>query len=208
MERFVITIARGYGSGGRRVGGLLARELGIKYYDGERINALASEKSGISEELFNLADERVKSGVFSRPKQYDGTLITPDSKKFTSEDNLFNYQAQVMKELAAAESCVIVGRCADHVLKGTKNLFRLFIHADPETCIRNTMEVTGIASREEAERLIKKTDREREIYYKARTGRDWNFVGNYDLILDTTDMDFETCKKIICGYVKIRMDEI
>lgn len=206
MEQFVITIARGYGSGGRKVGEMLSKTLGIKYYDGERINALASEKSGISEELFNLADERVKNGMFSRPKQYDGSLITPDSRKFTSEDNLFNYQAQIIKELAAAESCVIVGRCADYVLKGTKNLFRVFIHADPETCIRNTMEVTGITSREEAEKRIKKTDREREIYYKARTGSDWEFVGNYDLILDTSNMDFETCMKIICGYVKIRME--
>lgn len=206
MERFVITIARGYGSGGRRVGEMLSKELGIKYYDGERINALASEKSGISEELFNLADERVKNGMFSRPKQYDGTLITPDSRKFTSEDNLFSYQAQIIKELAAAESCVIVGRCADYVLRGTKNLFRIFIHADPETCIRNTMEVTGIATREEAEKRIKKTDREREIYYKARTGNDWEFVGNYDLILDTSNMDFRICMKIICGYVKIRME--
>lgn len=205
MERFVITIARGYGSGGRRVGEMLSKELGIRYYDGERINALASEKSGISEELFNLADERVKSGVFNRPKQYDGTLITPDSRKFTSEDNLFSYQAQVIKELAAAESCVIVGRCADYVLKGTKNLFRIFIHADPETCIRNTMEVTGITSREEADKRIRRIDHERELYYKARTGADWEFVGNYDLILDTSNMDFETCKRIICGYVKTRL---
>ncbi len=207
MDRFVITIARGYGSGGRKAGTMLSQKLGIPYYDGARINALASEKSGISEEMFNLADERVKNGVFSRAKQYDGTLITPDSRRFTSDDNLFSFQAQIIKELAQKESCVIIGRCADYVLKGTKNLFRIFIHADRETCIRNTMEVTGIPTREEAERLIRKTDREREAYYKARTGNDWAFVGNYDLILDTSDMDFETCVKIMTGYVKIRMNE-
>lgn len=207
MEQFVITIARGYGSGGRKAGTMLSEKLGIPYYDGSRINSLASEKSGISEEMFNLADERVRSGVFSRPKQYDGTLITPDSKKFTSDDNLFSYQAQVMKELAGKGSCVIIGRCADYVLKGTKNLFRIFVHADRETCIRNTMDVKGIGSREEAEKLIKKIDRERELYYKARTGNDWAYVGNYDLILDTSNMDFETCTKIIVGYVKIRLNE-
>lgn len=205
MENYVVTIARGYGSGGRTIGAMLAQSLGIRYYDKE-ITRLASDKSGISEGLFNMADERVKESIFKRPHQYDGALIAPSHKEFTSEDNLFNYQAHVIKEAVQQGSCVIVGRCADYVLKGTKNLFRIFIHADMETCIHNAMERNGFQSREEAERFIRKTDHERSVYYKARTGREWDYVGNYDLILDTSNMDFETCTKIIEGYVKIRMN--
>ncbi len=205
MENYVVTIARGFGSGGRTIGAMLAQSLGIKYYDKE-ITRIASDKSGISEGLFNMADERVKESIFKRPRQYDGTLIAPSHKEFTSDDNLFSYQAQVIKNAVSEGSCVIVGRCADYVLKGTKNLFRIFIHADMETCIRNAINVNGFQSREEAERIIKKIDRERSVYYKARTGREWDYVGNYDLILDTSNMDFETCAKIIEGYVKIRMN--
>ena len=203
MKNYIVTIARGFGSGGRTIGAMLANELGIGYYDKD-ISRMASDKSGISEGLFNLSDERVSESIFSRPKQYKGELITPDKADFTSSDNLFNYQASVINSLAdSGESCVIVGRCADYVLRDRKNVFRLFIHADLETCIRNTMNVMGITSRSEAEKLIKKTDKERAAYYKAKTGRNWDYVGNYDLILDTSDMDFESCVKIIRGYIGI-----
>ena len=116
MDNFVITIARGYGSGGRQIGKLLAERLNIKYYDKELIK-LASEKSGINEELFGNADEKAKNGIFSRPKVYNGELIPPSKKAFTSDENLFNFQAETIRELASKESCVIVGRCADFVLK-------------------------------------------------------------------------------------------
>ena len=117
-SKVVITIARQYGSGGRTIGEMLAEDLKVHYYDKELLK-LASEDSGINERLFVNADEKVKvTHLFKVIKNvYNGQLIPPESEDFVSDDNLFNYQAKVIKELAGEESCVIVGRCADYVLK-------------------------------------------------------------------------------------------
>ena len=131
MRNIVITIARQYGSGGKTIGAMLAQELGINCYSRE-ILRMASEDSGINERLFGMSDEKVRHApwfrILSRP--YDGELLTPENKEFTSDDNLFNYQAKIIKDLAAKESCVIVGRCADYVLREYPNVVSVFIHAD------------------------------------------------------------------------------
>ena len=116
MKNFVITIARGYGSGGRTIGRMLAKELDIPYYDRELLR-LASDQSGINEALFANADEKIKGTLLFKKARaaYMGELIPPDSEDFVSNDNLFNFQAKVIRDLAATESCVIVGRCADFV---------------------------------------------------------------------------------------------
>ena len=121
MKHTVITIARSYGSGGRTLGKLLAKELGIHCYDRELLR-MASEQSGINEALFGQVDEKVKSlPLFGISKKiYKGEVFPPESDDFVSDDNLFNYQAKVIKEVAAEESCVIIGRCADFILKDDK----------------------------------------------------------------------------------------
>ena len=130
MEKFVITIARGYGSGGRTIGKMLAKELGVNCYDRE-ILRLASDDSGINEELFAKADEKLKVSMLYKVAKnvYKGELIPPDSDRFVSNDNLFNYQAKVLKELAEKESYVVVGRCADFILKDRTNVIKIFVHA-------------------------------------------------------------------------------
>ena len=116
-KKFVITIARGYGSGGRTVGQMLSKELHIPFYDRE-ILYMASDDSGINLGLFQKYDEEVSVGLFdSSTKQYTGDIIPPEDSKFTSKENLFNYQAKIIKSLAEKESCIIVGRCADYILK-------------------------------------------------------------------------------------------
>ena len=133
MERVVVTIARQYGSGGKTIGKMLAEDLGIKAYSRE-ILKIASEESGISETLFNKADEKLKTtslfGIVKR--EYKGELLPPESEGFVSDQNLFNYQAKIIKDLAENESCVIVGRCADYILKDRPNVVSVFIHASPE----------------------------------------------------------------------------
>ena len=135
MEKYVITIARQYGSGGRTIGEMLAEKLGIHFYDKELMK-LASEESGINERLFNTADEKVKQSVFSKmfktEKAYKGDVISPKSDEFVSDDNLFNYQAKIVKDLAERENCVIVGRCADYVLKDYDHVLSVFIHGPKE----------------------------------------------------------------------------
>ena len=114
MKNIVITISRQYGSGGRTIGAMLAHELGINCYSRELLR-MASEDSGINERLFGMSDEKLRRAgwprLLSRP--YEGELLPPVDNGFTSDDNLFNYQAKINRELAAQDSCVIIGRCPD-----------------------------------------------------------------------------------------------
>ena len=125
----IITIARGMGSGGRTIGKMLSEQLGIKYYDKELIK-LASEESGINEAFFGRVDEKIKTSFIRRGGVYKGGIIDPSSKDFTSDANLFNFQAKIIKELAEKEPAVIVGRCADFVLSEHDDVIRLFIFCD------------------------------------------------------------------------------
>lgn len=204
MENFVITIARGYGSGGRTIGQMLSERLNIEFYDRDLIK-LASEESGINEALFGQSDEKAKAGLFSKKNVYKGEMISPDKKAFTGEENLFNYQAKVIKKLAEEKSCIIVGRCADYVLKDVKNVIRVFVYADEESCVKNVAEVKGILDRKEALKKIAAIDKERAFYYKSHTGRDWNDARNYDLCLNSGDLGFEKCAEIIVNYIKIKL---
>ena len=204
-KKCVITIARQYGSGGRTIGKMLAQELGIHYYDRELLK-LASDESGINEALFAQADEKLKNtSLFRIAKNvYGGELIPPDSDDFTSTDNLFNYQAKIIRELAQEESCVIIGRCADYVLKEYDNVLSVFIHAPKDFCIEKAGEVLNLTGRE-LERYIAKTDKYRAEYYKYHTGREWTDAGNYDLCLNSSKLGYERCVQEIIAYMKVRM---
>ena len=198
MKKTVITIARSYGSGGRTLGKLLAEELGINCYDRE-ILRMASDDSGINEALFGQTDEKLKkSPLFriARKNPYKGGVIPPESADFVSDDNLFNYQAKVIRELAEEESCIIIGRCADYVLKDDPNVLRLFFFAPKEDCIVRVMEHDGITGRD-AENKIEKIDKHRADYYKYYTGKDWYDARNYDFCLDTTSMGYEKLVEVV-----------
>ena len=204
MDKFVVTIARGFGSGGRTIGKMLAEKLGVKFYDNELIR-IASDASGINEALFGQSDEKTKNGLFGKPGVYKGEVIVPGKTGFISEENLFNYQAMVIKKLASEESCVIVGRCADYVLRDEPHVVRVFIYADEEQCIKNAAEVKGITERKEAIKTITATDKERAAYYKAHTGREWIDARNYDLCLNSGDLGFDKCVDIITDFIKVKL---
>lgn len=206
MENIVITVARQYGSGGKTIGAMLAKELGINCYSRE-ILRMASEESGINERLFGMSDEKIRhSGWFkllSRP--YEGELLPPESSDFVSDDNLFNYQAKIIKDLADKESCVIVGRCADYVLKDYPNVLSIFIHADEQFCFERSMERHSM-SEKEMRRYIERTDKYRADFYRYHTGREWTDARNYDLCLNSGKLGFEKCVEEIKAYAKIRFD--
>lgn len=204
MDKFVITIARGFGSGGRTIGKMLAERLGVKFYDKELIR-IASDASGINESLFGQSDEKTKGIFFWKPGVYKGKLIAPGKSKFISEENLFNYQAMVIKKLASEESCIIVGRCADYVLRDEPHVVRVFIYADKEQCIKNAAEVKGITNRKEAIKTIIATNKARAAYYKTHTGREWIDARNYDLCLNSGDLGFDKCVDIITDFIKTKL---
>ena len=206
MDNIVITIARQYGSGGKTIGAMLARDLGINCYSRE-ILKMASEESGINERLFGQADERVKIAswfkVLKRP--YEGELLPPENSGFVSDENLFNYQAKIIKDLAGKESCVIVGRCADYVLRDYPNVMSVFIHADKEFCLQRAMERHSMTE-QEMERYIEKTDKYRGEFYRYYTGHQWEDARNYDLCLNSGKLGFEKCVEAIKGYMKVRFE--
>ena len=206
MENIVITIGRQYGSGGKTIGAMLAKALGVNCY-GREILKMASDDSGINERLFGKMDEDMKQGgllkALKRPN--DGKLIRPESSGFVSDMNMFNYQAKVIRELAEKESCVIIGRAADHVLKDYPNVIRVFIHADEKFCVERAMERESM-DEQEMKRYIAKINKYRADYYKYYTGKEWTDVRNYDLSLNAGVLGFEKCVEEIIAYRKIRFD--
>lgn len=203
-QKVIITIARQYGSGGKTIGKMLAEELKIPCYDRDIIH-LASEDSGIAEYLFGQVDEVRKKSLkdIITQKTYDAKLLSPESDDFISKDNLFNYQAKIIKELAEKGSCIFIGRCADNVLKGTEHLLRVFIYADDAYCLEKAKERNSM-SEGELKSYIRKIDKHRADFYKYYTGNDWYDARNYDLCLNTAELGFEKCVKIIEEYVKVR----
>ena len=207
MKNYVITIARGYGSGGRTIGKMLAKELDIHYYDQELLR-MASDESGISESLFARADEKLKTPALfkaGRKSAYTGEIIPPDSVDFTSEQNLFNYQAKVIRDLAEKESCVIVGRCADFILGERENVLSLYVHAPFEYCVKKAMAVHASFDEEEARRYIRRIDKYRRDYYRYFTGRDWNAAENYDLCINSSMLGWDKCVALVKAYLEIKM---
>lgn len=203
-ENYVITIARGYGSGGRTVGKMLAEQLNIPFYDRE-LFYLASEDSGINLSLFGELDEKVRKGLFSpSTHKYTGGLIPPESSDFVSDENLFNYQAKIIRELANRQSCVIVGRCADFVLKDYENLVDVLVWAPLENCVQNIMEIEGLSSKE-AERKIKKIDKHRSEYYHYYTGHEWNDVRNYSFCVNSGRIGFDKTAQAIRQFAEIKL---
>jgi cytidylate kinase len=204
MDKYVITIARGYGSGGRTIGKMLSEELGIPYYDRDLLR-LASDDSGINEQLFAKADEKIKKSLLFNIARnvYKGELIAPDSDDFVSNDNLFNYQAKIIKELANTETCIIIGRCADFILKDDPNVVKVFVHAPFEDCVKTLKEMTGNPEKE-IEKQITSIDKHRAEYYKYYTGRDWEDAKNYDLCLNSSNLGFDKCVEIVKAYLDIR----
>ena len=205
MENRVITIARSYGSGGRKMGRLLAKELGYEYYDRE-ILRIASDESGISEELFRQADEKQRIPLFRIAREvYTGEVIPPDSDDFISNENLFRYQAKIIRELAATRNCVIVGRCANFILRGRDNVLNVCGTAPVVDCVRRVMETDGL-NLEEAEKKIKKIDKRRADYFKYFTGRQWQDAALYDLCLNTGHMSEQKCVDIVRAYMDARFE--
>ena len=206
MDNRVITIARSYGSGGRRMGRLLAKELGYEYYDRE-ILRIASDESGINEELFSQVDENRRMPLFRIAREvYTGEVIPPDSDDFISNENLFRYQAKIIRELAATRNCVIVGRCANFLLRGRENVINVFVSAPVVDCVRRVMENDGLTL-EEAEKKIKKIDKRRADYFKYFTGRQWHDAALYDLCLNTGHMSDQRCVDVVRAYMDARFEE-
>lgn len=202
----VITINRLYGSGGRMMGKKLSEELGIPFYD-EEILTMASEESAVKEQLFRLNDEKAGNNLFFRAiGGLHSSLEEPSlDDDITSPENLFRFQAKVIRRVAAEHSCIIMGRCADFVLDaaGVEPLVRLFVYSDITTCIRRVEEVDRVDARE-ALRRVNRISKERRDYYKYYTGKDWEDMANYDLPINTSSMEIDDAAELVKKYLELQ----
>ena len=206
MKRFVVTFARGFGSGGKEIASILAKDLGIHCYE-NRILTLASQMSGLDEKLFQEVNEKIRTnGGFSnlmrglpRSRRYIAR-----NEKFVSDDKLFEYQSEIIRNLAEQESCVIVGKCADYVLRDKSNVVSVYIEAPRSFCVQRTMKNLGVTN-EVAHATIKKTDKFRADYYEYYThGNYWTNPVNYDMTLNSEKLGINDSVKLIEQYLLIK----
>ncbi len=199
-NNLVITISRQFGSNGRHIGGALAKKLNLKYYDKELIK-IAAKENGLSEKLFEKADEMPSNSFLYtlslNSRSYNPTL---NYMECLTNDKLFLMQAKVIKELANESPCLIVGRCADYILRGKPNCFNIFIHASEEYRIKHVMLENEI-DRQAAIDMIKKVGKKRASYYNYYSDVEWGDARNYDLTLDVTDLKTETAVNILANYI-------
>lgn len=205
MDNYVITIARGFGTGGKQIGMRLADELGIDCYE-NRILTLASQYSGYGEEVFE--DEKLKGGLtinkFLRnlPRSRKPKPVT---KKFSANTDTYKFQAEIIEHLAKTESCVIIGKCADYILKDYDNVVSVYIEA-PREYTRKRIMKKMLVSAEEADRLISETDKYRAEYYEFYThGNYWTNPVNYDITLNSARLGEDACVELIKDTIRRKL---
>lgn len=188
MLNRVITISREFGSGGRTIGRKVAEKLGIPCYDAEIINRIAKE-SGFAAEYIREEGEYASGGWLS-------TVFTDRTMGPTNQDKLWNIQSRVITELAEKGSCVIVGRCADYILRDKADCLKVFIHACMEKRAERIVKEYG--EREETpEQRLKDKDKRRAAYHRFYTNMKWGHAQNYHVCLDSGELGIDRCVEII-----------
>ena len=187
-NNIVITIAREYGSGGRYIGKLVAERLGIKLYDKEFIAKIA-EDTGLSSEYIEN-NEQKRNVLDSLNNGYYAGL--------SNADELFVKESEMIKKIAGTESCVIVGRCADFILKDNKNVLKVFINSDINDKIKRATEIYGMDT-EKAEKEIARINKLRSNHYKYYTENEWNDPSNYDICINSDAIGIENSVELICN---------
>ena len=198
MEQFVINIGRQLGSGGRTVGEIIARRLGVKLYDKELIN-LAARESGICSEFFEKADEKESRGVISFVGDDGGVT------NVLSNDALFKIQSDVIRAVAARESAVFVGRCADYILRENPRCVNVFLTADDADRIGRIRRRQGCTA-EEARAMMERVDARRASYYNYYSSRTWGEAATYHLCVSTSPLGDEGTADFILEFAARKLN--
>ena len=188
-KRCIVTIGREYGSGGREIGEKLAEKLGFSFYDRNFLEMAALE-TGYSEDSLANNDEIADRIYF------------PYKTENISEE-LFKIQSRIMIEKAKSESCVIVGRCSDIILKDFANVVHIFIYADEEDRVQRIMERNNL-DEVKARKKLKKTEKIRKNYYQYYTDSEWGNRENKDLLINSSKTGIENSVEVIISYLKVR----
>lgn len=193
MSHRIITISREFGSGGRTIGRKVAQRLGIPCYDSEIIQKIAQE-SGFSENYIKDAGEYAPGGFLA-------SAFGNRSFGQTNEDYLWNMQYKIITELAKKGSCVIVGRCADYILRSKADCLKVFIHASMEFRADRIVREYGEREASPEERLRDK-DKRRAAYHRFYTNMKWDHAKNYHITLDSGELGIDKCVDLICSMCK------
>lgn len=197
----IITIGREFGSGGRELGRRLSEELGIAYYDQEILKEIA-ERTSLSE---SYVKEIIEKRPFASYPIHIGRTMHPMGNPILDQTALiYQQQSETIKSLASKSDCVIVGRCADYILRD-QNPFRIFVYADMEQRIKRCKERAQEGEQltdKELEKMIKTVDKNRSRYYDFYTGNDWGDRRNYDLCINTTSISIKKYAHSLAQFIK------
>ena len=190
-KQVVITVSREYGSGGRYIGRLIADKLGIKFYDKDFIEKLA-KTTGLSEEYIENNEQKRNILESFNNGYYVG---------LNNADELFIEESKMIKQVANKESCVIIGRCADFILKDQKNVIKVFVYSDMNNKINRATKIYGL-DESKAQKEIKRIDKLRANHYKHYTEKDWNSYDNYDICINSDLLGVEKSADLICKMIQ------
>ena len=193
MTAKIITVNRQYGSNGRLIGKVLAEKLGVHFYDKDLLK-LVQENCNIPYEELVKVDERA-ANKWRYPIE-DAFQMQGRYRYEPMNDVLFNAESELIKELSEKESCVIVGRCSNYLLKENKDHISVFIYSPIEDRIKTVMERSDV-EKKDAEVLIKKIDKERKYYYNYHTDQDWEDMTQYDICIDSSRFTVDQIVDII-----------
>lgn len=204
-NNLIITIGRQFGSGGREVGKIVAELLGINYYDKELILE-ASKASGLCAECFERVDEKAPNRFFNALSMgwLSGASGMPADG--WSDDMIFRVQADVIRDIAEKHSAVIVGRCADYILREHPGCVSVFIHANEADCARRIMERNSGVSQIDARTLAQKRNKIRASYYNFYTDKVWGDGASYDLCINSSALSAQAVAELIVDFAKRKLD--
>ena len=201
----VITISRQFGSGGHEVGEKLARQQDVPFYD-KALIAMAAKQSGLSEEVFANADEKATSSLLYSMVMgsYSFGARVPGINEMPINDKLFIIQSDIIKKAAADGPCVIIGRCADYILREHENCLNVFVHASKEERVRRSIAKKDCEERKASDFVTKK-DKQRANYYNFYSNKRWDDLQNYDITIDTSRFTVDEAVDILMDAAK-RLD--
>lgn len=202
-DRFIITIARQFGTGGHEIGAELARRLGVKLLDKQILNAVASRTGAVEEamERIEARNPLWRDDFTSFYQQYMSSAEYNGQEQDKTSHALFRAQAQAIREIASKESCVLIGRCGFDIFSDHPNALKIFIHSDIETRARRIAERYDI-SEQDARVMVVDTDYSRELYTKTFTGREWTDARNYDVSLDVRKFGVNGAVQFLLGCIE------
>ncbi len=207
-KKLIITIARQYGSGGREIGELLGAALGIPVIDKELITETAS-KNELNVDVLHKADEVAANSLLYTLAMGSNVFGSAMSfgYKMPINDKLFLLQSDVIRAYAAEGSCIVIGRCADYVLRDEPNLLRIFIHGDLDHRKARIAERHPDIKPTQVIDIINKTDKRRASYYNFYTGNKWGKFDGYDLMVNSSTLGIEATASLIAAYAAKMMEE-